>query len=232
MPAKGGKPGDAGSANAAPPGTKSQSTSSALVRDVIRGLYEGRYAPGQRLVEPDLMAAYDVSRSTVREALKQLAADGIIVAHPHRGAQIRRLTRSEAANLFALTEVVLGLAARQAAAHIYKPGAREQIEALFQDIAAFCEEEGRFEFLRRRDRYLRALVRISENEELFRVLPRLQVHLIRKRLAVPPSERIRGYRKMTDAILRGDPVAAEKAARGYVARAATRTLPAFPERLD
>ena len=173
MPAKGGKPGDAGSANAAPPGTKSQSTSSALVRDVIRGLYEGRYAPGQRLVEPDLMAAYDVSRSTVREALKELSSNGVVVIAPFRGAQIRRLTREEADNLFSIIEVVLGLAARQAAEKIDSPGARDRLEERYRDIADFNEDDGRYEFLRRRNRYFRELVTISGNEEIHSLLPRL-----------------------------------------------------------
>lgn len=206
-----------------------QSTSSYIVRDVIRGLYEGRYVAGQRLVEPDLMAQYDVSRSTVREALKQLHADGIIELAAFRGAQVRRMSRAEAANLFSITEVVLGLAARQAAEKISAPGARDKVKGLFASIAEYRDEEGRFEFLRRRNRYFRGLVEISGNEEILRILPRLQVHLIRNRLTVPPSERIGGYRRITEAILAGDPAKAEAAARDYVVKTAAFILPHFPE---
>ncbi len=208
---------------------KGQSTSSYIVRDVVRGLYEGRYIAGQRMVEPDLMAQYDVSRSTVREALKQLAADGIVVLAAFRGAQIRKLTRSEAANLFAVTEVILGLAARQAAQRIDAPGAREKIEELFRSIAEFNDADDRFGFLRRRNRYFRQLVAVSGNDEIQSILPRLQVHLIRNRLSVPPADRIAGYRRITEAVLSGDPVAAESAARDYVARTAACILPHFPE---
>lgn len=206
-----------------------QSTSSYIVRDVVRGLYEGRYVAGQRLVEPDLMAQYDVSRSTVREALKQLHADGIVELAAFRGAQIRRMSRAEAANLFSITEVVLGLAARQAAEKIDAPGARAKIEELFAAIANYKDEEGRFEFLRRRNRYFRGLVSISGNEEILRILPRLQVHLIRNRLTVPPVERIEGYRLITEAILAGDAGRAENAARLYVQKTAAFILPHFPE---
>ena len=48
-----------------------------VFRDIIRGLYEGRFAPGQRLVEGDLTTLYGVSRGPVREALSRLAAEGI-----------------------------------------------------------------------------------------------------------------------------------------------------------
>ncbi|MGR3562316.1 MAG: GntR family transcriptional regulator [Heliomarina sp.] len=208
---------------------KGSSTSSYIVRDVVRGLYEGRYVAGQRLVEPDLMSHYNVGRSTVREALKELSSDGIVVLAAFRGAQIRKLSREEAANLFSITEVVLGLAARQAAQKIEAPGARESIEELFRSIEEYRDEEGRFEFLRRRNRYFRQLVTISGNEEIHRILPRLQVHLIRNRLSVPSVERIEGYRKITEAVLSGDGAQAEHVARAYVAKTASFIVPHFPE---
>lgn len=207
----------------------SVSTSSHIVRDVVKGLYEGRYVPGQRLVEPDLMAYYDVGRSTVREALKQLSADGIIVHAAFRGAHIRTLTRSEAANLFSIAEVLMGLAARTAAGKIDTPGARDKLLELFQAIVDYKDEEGRFEFLRRRNRYFQHLVTISGNEEILRILPRLQVHLIRNRLAVPKEDRIAGYTRITEAVLSGDGAAAEKAARAYVNKTASFSLPHFAE---
>ena len=46
----------------------------AVARAVISGLYEGRFTPGQRLVEPDMISTFQVSRSTVREALTKLAS--------------------------------------------------------------------------------------------------------------------------------------------------------------
>ncbi|MEZ5676711.1 transcriptional regulator, GntR family [Thalassovita litoralis] len=204
------------------------SSSAAIVRDVIRGLYEGRYVPGQRLAEPDLVADYGLSRGTVREALKQLASDGVVIAHPYKGAQIRSLTRPEAANIFAVTEVILGLAARQAAHNIDTPGARETITTHFNAIAAHNSESDRFEFIRQRNRYFRALIEISGNDELRTILPRLQVHLIRNRLAVPPADRVHGYHNITQAVLEGAPDRAEQAARSYVAKTAACVLPHFP----
>ena len=53
-----------------------------VVRDLIRGLYEGRYKPGQRLIEAQLTATYGISRGPVREALNRLAASGIVVLTP------------------------------------------------------------------------------------------------------------------------------------------------------
>ena len=46
---------------------------------------------------------------------------------PYKRAQIRKLTREDAMNILAVTEVIIGLAARQAAQHIEDPGAREKL---------------------------------------------------------------------------------------------------------
>lgn len=207
----------------------SRSSSATVVRDIVKGLYEGRYVPGQRLDEPDLMTRYTVSRSTVREALKQLSADGLVVSHAFRGAQIRKLSRAEAANLFSLTEVILGLAARQAAENIATDDDRNRLSEHFEKIASHGEEDSSFEFMGHRNKYFQVLLEISKNDEIYHILRRMQVHLIRNKLTVPPSERIAGYRQITDAILHGNPDQAETATRAYVIKTAQCVLPHFSE---
>ncbi len=208
---------------------RSGSASSVIVSDVIKGLYEGRYVTGQRLAERDLMGQYGMSRGSVREALNQMAADGIIELNPYRGARIRKLTRAEAANILSIIEVILGLAARQAAAHIDEGDARDQLKASLDGIVAQVNGSDPVEFIRARGRYFRTLVDINKNDELWRLLPKLQVHLVRTRHNVPTEARVRGYREITDAILAGDEEAAETAARRYVRMTASYVVPSFPE---
>src|ERR1700734_3172942 len=57
-------------------------------------------APGARLVENDLTLRFAVSRGPVREALRRLAAEGLIEHAPHRGALVRRLSPREIQELF------------------------------------------------------------------------------------------------------------------------------------
>jgi len=206
-----------------------ESSSEAIVRDIVRGIYEGRYVPGQRLVEPDLMTQYGVSRSTVREVIKQLSADGIAVSHPFRGAQIRKLDRRAASNIFAVTEVVLGLAARQAAAHSAEAGVKTKLRQCLADIKTCAKRPDGFEFIRSRNRFYRAVAEVSGNDELLRLLPKLQVHLVRNPSGMASGARIQGYGKITKAILSGDQDGAEDAARAYVRDSAELALPQFPE---
>src|SRR5450432_3541354 len=59
-----------------------------------------RLPPGARLVESDLTLRFTVSRGPVREALRRLAAEGLIEHVPHRGALVRRLSAREIRELF------------------------------------------------------------------------------------------------------------------------------------
>ena len=74
--------------------------------------------PGQRLIEADLTRDYQVSRGPVREALKRLAAEGVLTLTRHRGAYVRALSRAEVRDSLMVLEVLVGLMAKLAAKHI------------------------------------------------------------------------------------------------------------------
>ena len=108
-----------------------------VFRDIIRGLYEGRFAPGQRLVEGDLTALYGVSRGPVREALSRLAAEGIVELRPQRGAVVRRLSRAEAIDIMRVVGSLMGLAARLAVGRIDAPGMAARLQTLLAELESF-----------------------------------------------------------------------------------------------
>src|SRR5579875_1804847 len=62
------------------------STVDQVMESVKSGIRQARYVPGQRLVEPDMMRDFDVSRGTVREALRRLAAEGFVQIELYSGA--------------------------------------------------------------------------------------------------------------------------------------------------
>ena len=79
---------------------------------VRRGIIEGRHLPGEPLSETALAVEYDVSRTPVREALKQLQIEGLIEIRPRVGTFVRRPSRREVVELFELKEMLEGMAAR------------------------------------------------------------------------------------------------------------------------
>lgn len=71
-----------------------------------------QFVPGQRLIERELTELTGVSRPTVREALQQLLAEGLVATTPGQGWSVAVLTRQEAADLYAVRALVEGLAGR------------------------------------------------------------------------------------------------------------------------
>lgn len=63
-------------------------------------LWRGEYASGQRLQEVDLANQFHVSRSPVREALRQLAADGLVLEIPNRGVYVKTFTQADIDEIF------------------------------------------------------------------------------------------------------------------------------------
>lgn len=88
----------------------------ALVTDMLRQrILSGEYAPGERLVENKLSTELGVSRIPVREALRALTAEGLVVLEPRRGASVARLSPNMASEMVEVRATLEGLNAKLAA---------------------------------------------------------------------------------------------------------------------
>jgi DNA-binding GntR family transcriptional regulator len=87
----------------------------ARLRDMIT---EGRLAPGSKVSEKDLCELFGISRTPLREALKVLATEGLIVLLPQRGARVAQHTGKDMADLFQVMGELEGLAGELACAKI------------------------------------------------------------------------------------------------------------------
>ncbi|MBV8613756.1 MAG: GntR family transcriptional regulator, partial [Acetobacteraceae bacterium] len=154
-----------GDKTAATPAPRPVSSPDQVVSEILRGLYTGRYVPGQRLIEADLTREYKVSRGSIREALKRLAAEGVVSLNLYRGAYIRTLSRSEARDVFAVTEVLTGLAARLAAERIREGDNEALVREAVADVVATARGDF-IEFAQARNRFYRRSVRVGGNREL------------------------------------------------------------------
>lgn len=89
-----------------------------VVDGVRRLILSGQYASGDRLGEVELAATLGVSRTPIREALRLLAAEGLVEVTPNKGARVVAWSPAELEEIFALRAQVEGLAARRAAERI------------------------------------------------------------------------------------------------------------------
>ncbi len=87
----------------------------AAYRRLLEEIRSGALAPGTRLRETELAERLGISRTPVREAIRQLEADGLIIHLPRQGASIRTLDHAEIVELYEMRTVLEGTAARLAA---------------------------------------------------------------------------------------------------------------------
>ncbi len=202
-----------------------------IFRDIVQGLYNGSYVPGQRLVEAEMTRRWGVSRGTVREALNRLSAEGIVVLSQHRGAAIRRLDRVEMQETLAVLEMMIGMAARLAAKRIGDGDNRARFREAFERLLTFRSRPDSFVLLQARNGFYRMLASIGGNRELQGLLGRMHVHLLRVQLRALHegllTERFEDYSRIGDAVLAGDARRAELAARRHV-RAMSEVLDTVP----
>ncbi len=90
----------------------------------------GRLKPGARLIERELIALTGVSRTVIRETLRQLESEGLVAMIPNKGPVVRALTVAEARDLYSIRAVLEGLAARQFVEHAPGP----QVDRLEQAL--------------------------------------------------------------------------------------------------
>ena len=78
----------------------------------------GKYAPRQRLIEADIAIEFHASRFNVRNALNQLASEGLIEQERNKGSRVREISVSEATEITELRLVIESLIAGKAAERI------------------------------------------------------------------------------------------------------------------
>ena len=199
-----------------------------VVEAIEQGIRSGRNVPGQKLIEADLTHGLRISRGPVREAQKRLAAQGIVMLTRHRGAYIRALSRTEADETLVVLEALTGLMARLAAETVNAGDNAERIREAYEWLGAY--KNGRAvanEYIEKRRQFYDTLVEIGGNQQLKRMLPTLQIHLLRLQVQayLTPqgrTEQLRSYAEITEAVLAGKPALAERAMCRHIRRSRAR----------
>lgn len=83
-----------------------------VVGQIREAIIAGAFAPGERLIEQDLAARFDVSRGPVREALRVLGYQGLVTIRPNRGAVVTTATTDDVLEVYALRSYFGDLAIR------------------------------------------------------------------------------------------------------------------------
>lgn len=106
------------------------------LRDALEdAIADGTFQLGERLDELALAARYRVSRTPIREALMQLAATGLVVSRPHRGAVVASHGAEQLVEMFEVMAELEGMAGRLAARRVNRED-RERLNAAHEACRA------------------------------------------------------------------------------------------------
>lgn len=103
-----------------------EQVSKVLADAIIDGTLKG----GDQLVEEELRKQFNISRSPLREAFRDLEKKGLVEIIPRRGTFVRRITRKEIEEHFSVRAVLEGLAAKEATGKISREDLNEMTEIL------------------------------------------------------------------------------------------------------
>jgi GntR family transcriptional regulator, trigonelline degradation regulator len=199
-----------------------------VLEELRQSIIAGRLAPGARLIERELIAMMGVSRTVIREALRQLESEGLIAIIPNKGPVVRELTLDEAKDLYSIRAVLEGLAARLFAENADDAQVKKLEQALQRTGDAYKRGEPDL-ILEAKNRFYDVLFEGAGSETLSSMIGTLHVRIWRWRalgLSHPQSsaerskESMQGLRAMLAAIRARDAELAERTIRAEVTKAA------------
>lgn len=196
-----------------------------LVEDKIRSaIAAGHFKPGQRLIERELCEQIGVGRTSVREALRQLEAEGLVVTVPHRGPEVSSISPDEARQLYELRALLEGFAGRNFA----RNGSDAAIAELGRAVDGFAtaaQGSDRAALVAAKTRFYAVLTQGAGNVFVTQTLTTLHNRITLLRVtsmtqAGRPDDSVAEIREIYDAIVARDPERAEALCRNHIAKAA------------
>ncbi|THH38150.1 GntR family transcriptional regulator [Aliishimia ponticola] len=186
-------------------------------RQMLSEIREGSLLPGDRLRETELAQRLGVSRTPVREAIRQLEADGLVAHVPRTGATVRRLDYPEVMELYEMRAVLEGTAARLAA-RAASDIELEELAALHDRLAATGDPK---EAARLNRVFHATLLDAAKNRFLSKSMGSLQkAMMILGPTMLSDSARAEAaddeHRRVLDAMAARDGAAAEAAMRAHI----------------
>ena len=199
-----------------------------VLLELRQSIISGRLNPGERLVERELIAMMGVSRTVIREALRQLESEGLVAIVPNKGPVVRSMTLEEAQDLYAIRAVLEGLAARLFTEHA-DDAQVEQLDKALHGVADAFETGDPERILEAKNTFYDVLFAGARSQTLSSMIAMLHGRIRRWRaigLSHPQrsvdrqQESIRNLRVMLRAVRARDAKLAEQAIREDVQKAA------------
>ncbi|MGO1117852.1 GntR family transcriptional regulator [Rhodovibrionaceae bacterium A322] len=173
------------------PGSNRQSSRAPLHGKVVTELrqliIEGDLAPGDRLPEKMLCERFNISRTPLREAIRVLASEGLVVLTPNRGARISTVTAEDVDEMFPIMGSLEALAGELACQHISEDQLAEIRAFHFQMVLHYRRRE-LSDYFRLNQAIHNKILEAANNPTLAGLHANLEVRICRVRYMANMSE--------------------------------------------
>lgn len=195
-----------------------------LQNDIING----KYQPGDSLIETRLSDELGVSRTPVREAIRQLELEGLVQAVPNKGAIVKGISSKDIQDIYTIRMLIEGLAARWATEKI-TPGELEELKEVVE-LEEFYTSKNDFDHLLKSDsRFHEIIFKASKSKPLMHTLSTFHHYVQKARntsMSSPGRAKVvlEEHKAILQAIISGDPGKAEKLTTEHVRNASINLL--------
>lgn len=205
-----------------------------VLENLRQTIIERQLEPGQRLIERELVELTGVSRTSIREALRELAAEGLVTTVPNKGTVVASVSAEEAGQLYEIRSALEALAGRLFVRHATPAQRKSLVRAL--DVIERLSWK-RAPLLPAKDSFYAVLFEGGGNEALRLVVAGLHARVSVLRwlsLSVPGrlEQSVAEIRAIVEAVLANDEDAAAQACSRHVEEAGRAALAALAEQGD
>lgn len=151
---------------------KHQTLREKILEDIRDAIVSGEFKAGCRISEPDLTERYGISRTPIREALRQLESEGYLKVIPRRGAIVSEFSRKEVEEFYAIKGVLEGYAACCACEKLSLKDL-DRLQAINDKLAELAQSGDVRGFFKIHGDFHEVFIRASENEKLHELVSNL-----------------------------------------------------------
>lgn len=204
---------------------------SKIIESIRHAIEHGVLKPGDRLIEKDLCDRLEVSRTSLREALRELEAEGVVARVSARGLTVVKISLHDAANIYRIRAQIEALIFQQFTENA-TDAQLDTLDSIFAELIAAYDQGTFLAISQAKARWHNHICEIAQNQIARNILSRLTLRTaqLRNRSVVRKERQkqsIIELQALMNAIKKRDVAAASEAARCHVINASASALMTF-----
>jgi DNA-binding GntR family transcriptional regulator len=144
---------------------------------LISAIMQGKYKPGQRLVENELLREFGVSRSPIREAFMSLVRSGLLVSVPRSGTYVKDVTEKDIREKFPVRAYLEGFAAGLAAPRM-SPGDIDEMGSALSRMKESADRQDFRVYSDSHNAFHMVFINASKNDTLIHIIKTLRQDIL------------------------------------------------------